>query len=280
MSANPGDASQQNANQEGTRHAPDRRGLRGKIAVITGAASGIGKATAERLAEEGCILVLADVQRDALESVAASLRQAGAEVTTALCDVADETQVAAMARSALDAYGRIDILANIAGISPAKKDPIDSMDSDLFRTVLNVNLLGSFYCIKHVAGAMKQQRSGRIVNIASIAALQPTSAFNAAYGSSKAGVASMTRHLVMELSEYGITVNSIAPGITVTPMTTRPGGASIQNKASMIPLQRLGHADDIAASVAFLASNDASYITGQLLVVDGGLTSVTVRPQS
>ena len=280
MSANPEGASQQNANQDGKRQVPDRRGLRGKIAVITGAASGIGKATAERFAEEGCILVLTDVQRDALESVAASLRQEGAEVTTALCDVSDETQVAAMTRVALDTYGRVDILANIAGISPAKKDPIDSMDSDLFRTVLNVNLLGSFYCIKHVAGAMKRQRSGRIINIASIAALQPTSAFNAAYGSSKAGVASMTRHLVTELSEYGITVNSIAPGITVTPMTTRPGGASVQNKASMIPLQRLGQPEDIAASVAFLASSDASYITGQLLVVDGGLTSVTVKPPS
>lgn len=251
--------------------------LAGKIAIVTGGASGIGRAAAQRLALEGAVIVVADLQEDAAKEVANAINKTGASATAVACNVSLEEQVRHLARRALDLHGRIDILANVAGISP-KKAPVEDTSIEDFNRILSVNLVGTFLCIKHVAAAMKKQRYGRIVNVASMAAIYPTTMGNNAYSASKGGVAAMTRQLVLEMSPHQITVNAVAPGPTRTPMTEAGGVNRLQSRLPSIPLGRLGAAEDIAAAIAYLASDDASYMTGQMLVIDGGMTAVLNPP--
>ena len=248
----------------------------GRIAIVTGGASGIGRAAAQRLTREGAAVVVADVQEAAAKEVADALAAQNVRASAVACDVTSEDQVRGMVDQAMKLYGRVDILANVAGVT-AKKASIDTMTLAEFSRVIAINLAGTFLCAKHASAVMKKQRYGRIVNVASTTAVYPTSFGNTPYTASKGGVAAMTRQWVLELSSFGITVNTVAPGPTRTPLTESIGEAMLQNRLRAIPLGRLGTAEDMAAAIAFFASEDASYVTGQMLVVDGGMT-VTLNP--
>ena len=248
----------------------------GRVAIVTGGASGIGRATAQRLAREGAAVVVADVQEGAAKEVADALAAHDARASAVACNVTSEDQVRAMVDHALKLHGRVDILANVAGVT-AKKASVDTLTLEEFNRVIAINLAGTFLCAKHASAAMKKQRYGRIVNVASTTAVYPTSFGNTPYTASKGGVAAITRQWVLELSAFGITVNAVAPGPTRTPLTEAIGEAMLQNRLRSIPLGRLGTAEDMAAAIAYFASDDAAYVTGQMLVVDGGMI-VTLNP--
>jgi 3-oxoacyl-[acyl-carrier protein] reductase len=245
----------------------------GRVAIVTGGASGIGRATAQRLAREGAAVVVADMQEAVATEVAEALAAHGARASAVPCNVTSEEQVSAMVEHAMKLYGRVDILANVAGVT-AKKASVDTLTLEEFNRVIAINLAGTFLCAKHASAVMKKQRYGRIVNVASTTAVYPTSFGNTPYTASKGGVAAITRQWVLELSSFGITVNAVAPGPTRTPLTENIGEAMLQNRLRSIPVGRLGTGEDMAAAIAFFASEDASYVTGQMLVVDGGLTVV------
>ena len=174
---------------------------------------------------------------------------------------------------ALSQHGKLDILANVAGVS-SRHDPIYTASLEEFNRITSINLAGTFLCIKHASAAMKERRYGRIVNVASIASFRTGAKGNAAYSASKGGVKAMTHQLVLDLSEFGITVNAVAPGVIQTPMTAGGGIERLNARARLIPLGRVGQPEDIAVAIAFLASEEAAFITGQMLTVDGGMTSV------
>lgn len=232
--------------------------LAGRVAVVTGAASGIGRAVAERLAAEGATVVAAD------------LREAG--WTWVRCDVTAEDDLAAVAAAAED-LGPVRVLVNCAGISA--KMPIEETAAADWRRILEVNLAGSALAVKHLVPAMKRAGGGSIVNIASLASFMTASAHNTAYAASKGGIVALTRALVFELGPAGIRVNAVAPGIIDTPLLRAGHGPGwYAERRSRIPLGRLGTVAEIAEVVAFLAGDAAAYVTGQLLVADGGLTAV------
>ena len=245
----------------------------GRVAIVTGAASGIGRATAIRLASEGATVVLADMQGDKLEATATEIASKGGIASGMPCNIADEGEVKRLVEHALSKHGKLDILANVAGVS-SRHDPIYTASLEEFNRITSINLAGTFLCIKHASAAMKERRYGRIVNVSSIASFRTGAKGNAAYSASKGGVKAMTHQLVLDLSEFGITVNAVAPGVIQTPMTSGGGIERLNARARLIPLGRVGQPEDIAVAIAFLASEEAAFITGQMLTVDGGMTSV------
>ncbi len=245
----------------------------GKIAIVTGGAMGIGRATAMRLGSEGATVVVADVQEAGAADTAKAIGMTGGKAFAVACNVASEDAVRAMVEGVLKQHGRIDILANVAGVT-TKKASVDEMTLEEFRRVTTINLEGTFLCAKYASRAMKQQKYGRIINVSSTTSIMPTTYGNTPYTASKGGVSAMTRQWVLDLAAYGITVNAVAPGPTRTPLTEGLGEQMLKDRLKIIPSGRLGEPDDIAAAIAFLASDDASYINGQVLVVDGGMTVV------
>ena len=242
--------------------------LKDKVALVTGASQGIGRATALALAESGAKVAIAARNAGKLASLAAEIAQTAGEALPITMDVADPGQVKAGFQQALAKFGRLDILVNNAAIT---RDTLAlRMKLDDWEAVLRTNLTGAHLCIQQSLGAMLKQRSGRIINITSVVA-ETGNAGQANYVASKAGLIGLTRAIAVEVASRSITVNAIAPGFIETPMTDPLSSELKEKMKSMIPLGRFGADKEIAAAVVFLASDEAGYITGQVLDVNGGM---------
>ena len=242
--------------------------LKDKVALVTGASQGIGRETARALAEAGAKVAVAARNEQHLASLAAEIASAGGEALAVPMDVGDAAQVKNGFQQALAKFGRLDILVNNAAIT---RDTLAlRMKLEDWEGVLRTNLTGAHLCMQQAMGAMLKQRSGRIINISSVVA-QTGNAGQANYVASKAGLIGLTRAIAVEVASRNITVNAIAPGFIATPMTD-PLPAELKEKMkSLIPLGRFGTDRDVAAAVVFLASDEAGYITGQVLGVNGGM---------
>jgi 3-oxoacyl-[acyl-carrier protein] reductase len=242
--------------------------LKDKVALVTGASQGIGRATSLALAEAGAKVAIAARNTEKLASLAAEIAAAGGEALSVPMDVADAAQVKTGFQQLLAKFGKLDILVNNAAIT---RDTLAlRMKLEDWDAVLRTNLTGAHLCIQQALGAMLKQRAGRIINITSVVA-ETGNAGQANYVASKAGLIGLTRAIAVEVASRNITVNAIAPGFIATPMTD-PLSQEIKDKMkSMIPLGRFGTDRDVAAAIVFLASDEAGYITGQVLDVNGGL---------
>ena len=241
----------------------------GKTAVVTGGSRSIGRAVCLELAKGGANVVLCYAGNETAANETVSACEAlGAKALAVKCDVADSAQVKALMDEAVKAFGRIDILVNNAGIT--RDGLLMMMKEDDFDAVISANLRGTFLCMKAVSRLMMKQRYGRIVNLSSVVGLRGN-AGQVNYAASKAGVIGMTKSLAKELASRGVTVNAVAPGFINTDMTAAMTEAAKTATLAAIPMQRLGAPEDVARAVAFLASDSAAYITGQVLAVDGGM---------
>jgi len=243
--------------------------LKDKVAIVTGASRGIGRAIALALAESGADIVVNYAgSEQAAREVAAEIEGLGRKALTIQADVADAGQVDQMVQQAIDAFGKIDILVNNAGIT--RDNLLMRMKEDEWDQVISTNLKGVYLCTKAVTRPMMKQRGGRIINIASVVA-SLGNAGQANYVAAKAGVIGLTKSVARELASRGITVNAVAPGFIETDMTAKLGEDIQAGINAQIPLQRMGRPEEIAAMVRFLASDQASYVTGQTIHVYGGM---------
>ncbi len=242
--------------------------LDGKVALITGAAQGIGKAIALMLAKNGADIVVSDINLDKAQETSREIEAMGRRSMAIKVDVSKSEEVEQMVEKIINEFGKIDILVNNAGITRDKL--ILRMTEEDWDTVLNVNLKGTFNCTKAVIRHMSKQKSGKIVNIASVSG-EMGNPGQANYSASKAGVIGFTKTIAREFAQRGINVNAIAPGYIETPMTDVLPEKVKEELKKMIPLERLGKPEDVAQAVLFLVSEASSYITGQVLNVNGGL---------
>ena len=242
--------------------------LSGRVALVTGASQGIGRACALGLANAGAGVALAARSQEKLNEVAAEIKSHGGQGEPFILDVGDEGQIKAAFKAAISHFGKVDILVNNAGIT--RDQLVMRMKRADWDAVLNTNLTSAYLCTQQVIGSMLKQRWGRIINITSVFG-QMGQAGQANYASSKAGLIGLTMALARELGSRNITSNAVAPGFIETGMTSALGGAFKENAVKMIPLGRVGSPDDVAHAVRFLASDEASYITGHVLNVNGGM---------
>ncbi len=251
--------------------------LTGRVALVTGAGRGIGAATAKRLAEEGARLTLADLDVEGCQRVAAEITALGSEATAVRCDVSQSDDAQQAVATAIETFGQLDILVNNAGV--LRDNLLFKMTDDDWDTVLNVHLKGAFLCARAAQKHMVERKYGRIVNLSSTSALGNRGQAN--YSAAKAGMQGFTHTLAIELGPFGITTNAVAPGFIDTDMTRATAqrlGLSPEQfqagMAQMIPLRRVGQPSEVASVIAFLVSDDASYVNGQIIYVAGGPAGV------
>lgn len=246
--------------------------LQGKVALVTGGASGIGRATALRMAEEGARVLVADRDGEGAGRVAGTIRQAGGEARAQPCDVTMEAEVAAMVQAARDAWGRLDCAFNNAGVAPVEAQPLAEITPEEWSRVLGVNLTGVFLCLRHQIPAMAAGGGGSIVNTASIAgriALPKAGAYVAA----KHAVIGLTRSAALDHAGQGVRVNAICPGYVETPLASRSIERRRDAILSRVPLRRIGTVEEIAEAVVWLLSDRAGFVTGEAMAADGGHTA-------
>jgi 3-oxoacyl-[acyl-carrier protein] reductase len=248
--------------------------MKGKVVIITGAGKGIGRGTAIDFAKAGAKVVLVGGRPESIEAVKKEIEAFKGEAVTMIADVANFVEVNAMVKKVVEMFGQVDVLVNNAGIASSKKSawvmPTLEIDDDEWDRVLAVNLKGQFNCSKAVIPFMMERKKGSIVNLSSTTALNP-GVGSAPYIASKAGIMALTRVLAKELGPYGIRVNCVAPGFTLTPMQDGITQEAIDMVSQMIPLKRAGLPEDLAKVIMFFASDDL-FVTGQTLLVDGGST--------
>ncbi|XVQ88061.1 3-oxoacyl-ACP reductase [Microbispora siamensis] len=250
--------------------------LQDRVAVITGAGSGIGLATAHRFAQEGAKVVVADLDEEAGAKAAGEVGGLFVKV-----DVADDDDVARMYRTAFEEFGSVDIAFNNAGISPPDDDSILETGIDAWRRVQEVNLTSVYLCCKHVIPYMQRQGKGSIINTASFVAVMGSATSQISYTASKGGVLAMSRELGVQFAREGIRVNALCPGPVDTPLLRElfaKDPERAQRRLVHVPIGRFARAEEIAAAVAFLASDDSSFITASEFLVDGGISGAYVTP--
>ncbi len=250
--------------------------LQDRVVVVTGAGSGLGLASARRMAAEGARIVAVDIDS---ASGQAAAKETGGEFVAA--DVADETQVRDLFDGVAERYGRIDVSFNNAGISPPDDDSILTTGIDAWRRVQEINLTSVYLCCKYVLPHMQRQGKGSIINTASFVAVLGAATSQISYTASKGGVLAMTRELGVQFAREGIRVNALCPGPINTPLLQELFAADPERAARRlvhVPMGRFGEPDEIAAAVAFLASDDSSFITASQFLVDGGITGAYVTP--
>ncbi len=253
-----------------------RYGLDGRVALVTGAAQGIGLVIAERLAQEGCRLVINDIRAEALGPAREQLAESGYSVETIAGNVVDQGDVRKMFAQIEDHFGGTDILVNNAGIV-AKRRWLPRVDDDYFDTVMRVNVKSTFVCSRTAAVSMSRRGGGAVVNLSSVGASR---AFRGMvpYVASKGAVEALTRALALDLASYNIRVNAVGPGMTRTQAWDSLPSEAAERRAQVPPLGRPASPSDIANAVVFLVSSDAAYITGQVLYVDGGSLAQCYSP--
>jgi 3-oxoacyl-[acyl-carrier protein] reductase len=243
-------------------------GLEGRVAIVTGGARGIGKATGIALAEDGVNIVVADIDLPLGEDTARAIAARGVDALALQVDVSQRESVSKMVEATVAHFGAINILVNNAGICPLR--PFERIGDEEWDRVLAVNLKGPFLCSQLVVGTMRQRRWGRIINIASAAGKIGALRAGAHYTASKGGVIAFTFYLARQYARYGITVNAVAPGTVATDMTMHWPEEVKRELVGSNPLGRMGKPEEVAAAVVFLASDAASFITGEVVDVNGG----------
>jgi 3-oxoacyl-[acyl-carrier protein] reductase len=242
--------------------------LKGRVAIITGAARGIGEAIALTFIREGAKVALIDVEKQRLEALKEEIEKKGGQAIAISCDITKSSEVKAMVNQVQRTFGRIDILVNNAGI--IRRGTIETVTEEDWDRVIEVNLKGTFNCCKAVVELMKQQGYGKIVNVSSIAGKMGDITSAPGYAPSKAGMDALTKTLARQLAVYGINVNSVSPHAIETEMSAQWSEERRKEIIASIPLGRLGKPGDVAEAALFLASDEASFITGEILDVNGG----------
>jgi 3-oxoacyl-[acyl-carrier protein] reductase len=247
--------------------------LDGKVALVTGASRGIGRATAQRLAGEGAAVIVNFAERrEAADAVVEDIRRAGGQAITIQANVADRNEVFAMVEQGFRQFSRIDVLVNNAGIF--RSGTVQNLTETVIDEAIDVNVKGMIYCIQAVIPKMIERRYGKIINLSSTAAIGSSAPNTTPYALSKAAIIGLTKRVALDLRSHGINVNAICPGFIRTDLIGSLPAQMIEATVSRTLLGRLGEPDDIAAAVLFLASDDASFITAQVLTVDGGRTDL------